>query len=742
MGAKKLYITSNAAICLLLGAAILFVPFSLEAARKSSKRSGATSEADRTEYKANDLLNRGLELISQQQEERGLKIIQSVPEMYPESKAKFKAYVALGDYYISKHNYDAAVKQLLLASNSEDDAVKAESLYRTGICYYNMNQYDKAFMILRKVTNEFPWSVYANESFYYIGMCHFKLKHWTRAIEALEMVGTSVPLEDNNNTPAELGQRLFVKVYDKDLIVLLDSKEKFKVTLEVATGDKEDIELSILGKSGTYYLGSIQTVPGKAIPGDGILQCIGTDKTKVIYNDKNTETGERNQKILTSVDMVSSASIGFTDGAYREYTKGVFGNQDFFIRIKDLDQNTSDQKDSINANVWVEFKEEKEKDYTHTGIDMDEQEDVYIQRDALNITLLESEPHSGVFVGSAKLSEALSTNDVNNSDQILHAQKGDYIILQYSDQTNISQEENKLLQYKAKVLIGAIQDVKIEHREVDSLQIKAEKDLIESKIYRKLGEIFKDVGLMKQANEKADEGLQRVNSVIRIGMKASLDRTIMEEAFNIKWDLYLIKGKLNDAIRTCNTLIRLYPDSPLVDRALMKVATAKMESKDRHANDEAIQILRGIVGLQNSTLKAEAQFMIAQSVEQNLIDRYKVKNSVNADFSSAMVQYKKVLDNYPDSMFAGQALEKISNYYISTKDYSRAIEMMEQVFNDYPDAPFLDQMLYKWTLAAYRLGQLDVAKQKCDQLLSEYPDSKSAPKAKKIQEILAKKLGE
>jgi len=101
-----------------------------------------------------------------------------------------------------------------------------------------------------------------------------------------------------------------------------------------------------------------------------------------------------------------------------------------------------------------------------------------------------------------------------------------------------------------------------------------------------------------------------------------------------------------------------------------------------------------------------------------------------------------VLDNYPDSMFAGQALEKISNYYISTKDYKRAIEMMEQVFNDYPDAAFLDQMLYKWTLAAYRLGQLDVAKQKCEQLLSEYPDSPSAPKAKQIREILVKKLGE
>jgi TolA-binding protein len=741
---KFIKIKSYKTICILIFASVLFAPFSLEAARKSTKSVDA-SEEDRTEYKANDLLNRGLELIDQQQEERGLKIIQSVPEMYPETKAKFKAYVALGDYYISKYNYDAAVKQLLLASKSDDENVQAESLYRTGICYYNMNKYDKAFMILRRVTNEYPWSVYANESFYYIGMCHFKLKNWTRAIEALEMVGTSVPLEDNSGMPAELGQRLFVKIYDKDLIVLLDSKDnkdKVKVTLDAATGDKEEIELEILGKSGTYYLGSIQSIPGKAVPGDGILQCMGTDNIKVIYNDKNTATGERNQKVLTSVDMVSSASIGFTDGAYREYTKGVFGNQEFFVRVKDLDQNVSDQQDTINANVFIEYKQEKEKDYSLSGIDLDEQKDVYVQRDSMNLTLIESDPSSGIFVGSAKLKEAMSTNNITSDDDILHAQKGDFIVLEYVDESNISQEENKLITYRAKVLIGAIQDVKIEHREVDSLQIKAEKDIIEGKIYRKLGQIFKDVGLNKQADEKADEGLDRVNNVIKIGMKAKLDRSFIEEAFNIKWDLFLIQDKLNDVIRTCNTLIKLYPDSPLVDQALMKVAIAKMESEDPKAKGEAIQIMKGIIGLPNSTLKAEAQFMIAQSVENQLIDKYSENSDLNQDFSSAMVQYKKVLDNYPDSMFAGQALEKISNYYISTKDYQRAIEMMEQVFQDYPDASFLDQMLYKWTLAAYRLGQLDVAKQKCEQLLSQYPDSSSAPKAKKIREILIKKLGE
>ena len=44
------------------------------------------------EYKANDMINKGQELIDMKQEERGLKLILSVPEMFPKAKARFKAF--------------------------------------------------------------------------------------------------------------------------------------------------------------------------------------------------------------------------------------------------------------------------------------------------------------------------------------------------------------------------------------------------------------------------------------------------------------------------------------------------------------------------------------------------------------------------------------------------------------------------------------------------------------------------
>src|ERR1700681_2577502 len=48
----------------------------------------ATAEDAKLEFKANDMLHKGIELIEQKQEERGIKMIQSVPQLFPKSKAR------------------------------------------------------------------------------------------------------------------------------------------------------------------------------------------------------------------------------------------------------------------------------------------------------------------------------------------------------------------------------------------------------------------------------------------------------------------------------------------------------------------------------------------------------------------------------------------------------------------------------------------------------------------------------
>ena len=259
-------------------------------APKKSAKTPKKGRGNDMEYDAQAMLKKGIEYLEMKQEERGVKTITQVTLQYPESKAAFQAEVVLGNYYIEKRQYDLAVKRLQKVAQHEDPEIQAEALYKIGICYFNSGEYNKAFLSLRQVTNKFPGSVHANEAYYYIGLCHFSLNRWTQAVDALERVGTSVNAQ--NKTPeakteaglllAEAGQRLFVKIQDEDLAVLIteDSGKVLKVRLTNENGDEETIELEGLGKEGATFIGSIATQPGIAAKNDGTLQIKGGDKVQ------------------------------------------------------------------------------------------------------------------------------------------------------------------------------------------------------------------------------------------------------------------------------------------------------------------------------------------------------------------------------------------------------------------------------------------------------------------------------
>ena len=707
----------------------------LRAADAPKASADADDDQRKMEYRANDMLNKGLELLEAKQEERGLKLIQAVPQMFPKAKARFRAFLAVGKYQLGKHQYELAVKPFGQLVESDDPEERAEGLYQMGICKYERGNFDGAFADLRRVTTEYPWSVFANEAYYYIGQCHFKLGHWAKAIEALEMVGTSVPAETKGETCAEAGQRLYIKVLDKNLVVLTTEKEKVKVQVVAKSGDKEDVALTPFGKTGEYWLGSIQTVLGEPAPGDGRLQICGGDEATITYTNRYTADGKVDQKVLAKVKMVSTASVGFTDGAYREYTKGVFGDEAAFLRVKDMNRSLSKQPARVTVKVSARFKPQKEKD-DKTAADADSQEERFETRDSVNVTLAETGPFTGTFTGTVTPHVVKADEQFTKGDGKLHVVKGDDVMLEYVNEISMASRDPRTITASAKLLLGQFQDVKIEQRVVDSIDLKVRKDLIEAKIYLKLGQIFKEVGLVNKAAEKADEGLARVNSIIASSIKTSLERSLVEEAFSIKWDLLLVKDNLGQAIAVCRTLTQLFPDSSLVDRALLKIGQAKMDAGNP---GEAIGIFHAVLALPKSDLKAEAQFNIAAVMEKQAVKDAEARGQEPA-LAEVMVAYKKVADTYPDSAFAGDALDKVANYYITTKDYDRAIALMERVFQDYPDVKFLDVMLYKWEVAAYRKGDFATAKAKAEQLLSEYPNSKLAEKARKDLETIVKKL--
>jgi len=692
------------------------------------------------DIKAKKQLARGLELLESSQDERAVKLLSSIPRLFPKSAVRFKVYLALGKHYMDKSQYDRAISQFNTIKGCEDVDISADSLYQMGICYFNMNKYDNAFASLRKVTSEYAGTVYANESFYYIGQCHFKLGRWAKAVEALQRVGTSISnkAEDRQDVTAEAGQELFFKVADKDLVVLnRDGKITAKVVAN--SGDVETITLATLGKDPSQYIGKIPTKLGKPSAGDNVLQIIGGDSVTATYMDENTAAGQRNQKVIASVRMVSTAAAGFTNGAYSEYVEGVIGNTESFLRVKDMDRDITHNKDTVQITISTRYKVRQEAadavasdsaEYAN-----EQKREIWKTRDTVTVTLNETEEHTGVFTGKTVPTIVTDPTGIDPGDKTLSAMKGDEMVCVYVDNRHMAGEDPVEVKGTTKVFIGKPNDVAIRHWLVDDPEQKARKNLIEAKIYLKLAGIFKDVGLSTKASVKAEQGIKRVDLVIRSGLKASMDRSIIEEAFMVKWELRLVQDKLPQAIGVCRTLMRLFPDSTLVDRALLKIGQAKMQGGDLGG---AVSIFSSIVRLKQSTLKAEAQYMIAQAHESNAMKsaaRAKARGrkvKPGAGMGSAIAAYQACAEKFPDSAFAGPSLENIANFYLLTEDFKRAGELMERVVQDYPDASFLDRMLLNWAKAAQGMGDSATAKAKCEQLMSEYPGSSLAAEAMAI----------
>ncbi|NDC64471.1 MAG: outer membrane protein assembly factor BamD, partial [Planctomycetia bacterium] len=616
-----------------------------------------------------------------------------------------------------------------------------------GVAYFQTRQYAQAFPLLRRITNDFPNTVWANQSYYYIGMCHFAQGNWNKAIEALGLVGTFVDDSSGAVEFAEAGRRFYVKIHDTDLPVLEKLGEEVKVTVTSASGDSETISLVPLPGDENVSIGSVATALGTAVKGDDVLQVIGGDTIRTTYVDGNTLEGKKDIDRSREVKVVSTASLLFTRGDYDSQAVAAFLGQPVFVVLADADLDVSAGVDAATIRVLSRFKEEPDDDEgsAKTGVDIEKilrsDEDTWRTRDEITVTLEElrtaaaeagaapaGQPaggtgqmadgavHSGRFGGRFDLAAFVEDQPVDQSDSLLTVAIGDEIVATFVDERHIGGSTPRTVTATTTVASEIDSKPRAVQYEVGDPVVAARKNLVEASAFLELGRIFKAMGLMKGAIEKVGEGLARIAPIIR--QSGAIPASLTEEAFRTKWELHIVADDFNAAIQTCELFNRLYPESPFVDRALLQIGRIKEERKKP---EEAIAVYKRILALPSSQIKPEAQYRIAQATEQG-------KQPGAAE--QAIVQYKLCAERYPDSPFAGESLGRLVDYHIEKKDNAAANDLLEQIFQDYPDAQFLDSMLLKWVVVAYRTGDYQKAYDKCTQLLFEYPASPYAERAR------------
>ena len=736
---------SNLVVCSVTVLAIIAI-IATALPASAARQAKGQAEAGGGDFEASRLLDKANELLAGGESERGVKMLETVVEQYPASQVRFAAYLAMGRYYSGTRDYLKAVavlSNLKELENAEGEVQPAdrdlylEGLYLMGTAYFQSRNHGAAFTTLRKIVSNYPNTVWANQAYYYIGMCHFVQQNWSKAIESLNLVGTFVDSASGEVDRVEAGRRFYVKVADKDLAVLGKLGKQTFVDLTTTAGDREKIECIPLGAEGDTLIGSIATEVGSPRPDDRVLQVRGGDTLTVRYPDANAEDGSVNVPRESKTRVVSSGVASFTLGDYESQAAAAFLDQPLFLSIFDADLDTSDGADSATVHLVSRYKEESDENESTSAVDLkklldDDPAKKYRVRDEITVKLTEAGQapvRTGRFTGRVMLRAPQPGQDANHSDDVLNCLVDDEIVMTYTDERSLTGDTPVPVTATIRV-VGEIdtrprasQDV------VADPVIKSRKNLVEASAYLELARIFKSMGLLKGAKQKAADGLERVDFIIRTSSPIPSD--LKQQAFKTKWELHIASDDYESAIAVCGLFNKLYPDSPLVDEALMGIARIRLDNKQYQA---AITVLRQILALPKSLAKAEAQFRVAEATEAEL------EGGKEAGREAAVQQYKLCADRYPDSQFAGQSLAKLVDYHVEMRDFAQAGELLAQIFKDHPDASFLDAMLLKWVLVAYGSGDYAKARDKCAQLLFEYPGSPYADKAKQILPKIEAKL--
>lgn len=301
------------------------------------------------------LLEAGLARLEAEEPAKAVEIWESVIQRYPRSRHRCTAHLLLGKHFLERERaYERARVHFELAAREDnrDQDQRAEAMMQTGACYYHLRNQGKCFQVMRDVIDKFPASPFVNDAYYYIGLGHFQLGHYSRAIAALESVGTAVTAEQGKGEKLEAGKRLFVRVEDADLGIL-DPQQALDVQCEAASGDREAVKCFLIARNTRLALGSIPTRLGRPAPGNGRLEIQGDDTVKLVYTDQHTAEKEMNRKVERTVEVVGTAVVRITDGAFSESLLGAVLGKELNVQITDGDRDLTDRPDAVKATIFV-----------------------------------------------------------------------------------------------------------------------------------------------------------------------------------------------------------------------------------------------------------------------------------------------------------------------------------------------------------------------------------------------------
>jgi TolA-binding protein/SOS-response transcriptional repressor LexA len=328
---------------------------------------------------------------------------QTVVNRWGSTPQAVEAEFGIGESYMAQKVYDQAeqVFEKLINSRDRDVVIRAEFL--KGVLANRRGDREEARDIFKAVLERVPSIELANQALFNLSEVYGAEQRYMDQLELLRTVGRLGRTSERWHAP---GTALAIVVQDSDLGI---SRGHARIPVRVTTepgGDEEVIYLYSGGAGKGLFRADLETRLGSVTKGDKVLQLTGKDVIKCDYPEefkaefKSVPLSDADIRIAADAKFeVSSAKIidekeeTFSEKLEREAREKAAGDNAaraaerptnqvkpgniVYVRVQDADRDQGDQPDEVTVKL------------------------VATSGDQVQVKLVETAPHSGVFEGTA-----------------------------------------------------------------------------------------------------------------------------------------------------------------------------------------------------------------------------------------------------------------------------------------------------------------------------------------------------
>lgn len=325
----------------------------------------------------------------------------TVVNRYVDTPQAIEAEFGIGETFLAQKVYDQAeiVFEKLARSQEIDVVVRAEFL--RGVLAFRRGDRDEARDIFKGVLERVPNVELANQALFNLAEVYGAEERYIDQLNLLRTVGRLGRASKRRHVP---GTPLSIVVHDSDLGISRGHNRIPVVVTTVPGGDVETIYLVGSGAGKGLFRADLDTRLGQASPNDKVLQLTGKDTIKCDY--PNEFKAEFKNVPLSDVEMIVAADARFEvssskiedikqetlseqlareqaeENADRRVSQTRPANQikpgnPIYIRVKDADRDLTNDADEVVVKLTAD------------------------SGDQVQVTLKETESHSGIFEGTA-----------------------------------------------------------------------------------------------------------------------------------------------------------------------------------------------------------------------------------------------------------------------------------------------------------------------------------------------------